>query len=127
MFSPTVFAPYRWFLGFLSDHRWLCELVMSFGSVYTLVLEIGFPFLVWRPRLRPYMIIGGILLHTGIATMMGLTVFGLFMMSLLMSFIPPEVVRYWLEVSKGRLFTLRGGGETRETARPPAVRQIAMK
>ena len=35
---------------------------MTASTLGTLVLEISFPFLVWRPRLRWLMICGGILL-----------------------------------------------------------------
>ncbi len=97
-FSPVVFEPFMQFVILLAQHRWLAEILMSLGAVYTLFLEIAFPFLVWRPVLRPYMVVGGILLHTGIALLMGLTVFGLFMLVLLMSFIPPETVQRWLEL-----------------------------
>lgn len=110
-FSPVVFEPFMQFVILLSQHRWLAEILMSFGAVYTLFLEISFPFLVWRPLLRPYMIMGGVLLHTGIALLMGLTVFGLFMLVLLMSFIPPETVRRWLEL----------GTKPTETASPTPV------
>jgi len=120
-FSPTVFAPYRWFLVWLADHRWLWEVLMSFGGYFTLILEIGLPFLIWRPRLRPYVVAAGVLFHTGIATVMGLTVFSLFMMVLLMSFIPPEAVRRWLDYG-GRLLPSR----TREpiVATPAMQRQV---
>ena len=102
-FSPVVFGPYRWGLTFLAEHRLLWELAMSGGVIFTFLVEIGFPFLVWFPRLRPFMLVGAILLHTGIATFMGLTVFSIFMMVLLMSYIPPAVVRRWAETG-GRLF-----------------------
>ena len=102
-FSPVVFAPYRWVLDFLCEHRILWEILMSGGVVFTLVLEIGLPFLVWNRRLRPYVLVAAIFLHTGIATFMGLTVFSMFMMILLMAYIPPEVVRRWVDTG-GRLF-----------------------
>jgi hypothetical protein len=121
-FSPTVFAPYMWFMRQIVGHRWLVELMMSFGSVYTLFLEIAFPFLVWRPRLRPYMIILAILLHTGIAVMMGLTLFGLFMMTLLLCYIPPQTVKLWLELGEQRL---RGPADVSTPAAPsPAVVKV---
>jgi hypothetical protein len=110
-FSPTIFPPYRWLLMQLSQHRWLWELNMTAGVLFTLVLEISFVFLIWRPRLRPYVVTAGILFHTGIAIFMGLNVFSLFMMVLLMAYIPPAAVRYWLEVSQGRLFTLRSAAK----------------
>jgi hypothetical protein len=102
-FSPTVFQPYMWLMMQLSGMRWLAEIVMSIGAAYTLFLEIGFPFLVWRPTLRPFMLMAAILLHTGIAVFMGLTVFGLFMLVLLMAFIPPETVKRWLEVGDRKI------------------------
>jgi hypothetical protein len=102
-FSPVIFRPYLWTLMQMSEFRWLCELGMSFGTVYTLFLEIAFPFLVWRPLLRPYMVMCAILLHTGIAVLMGLTVFGLFMLVLLLSYIPPETVRRWIELGERRV------------------------
>lgn len=119
-FSPVVFEPFLQFVILLAEHRWLAEILMSFGAVYTLFLEIAFPFLVWRPVLRPYMVIGAILLHTGIAFLMGLTVFGLFMLVLVMSFIPPETVKRWLELGKTNQpeSTLPGPHRTRaETVR----------
>jgi hypothetical protein len=118
-FSPTIYAPYRWFLLQLSDYRWASELMMSAGAVYTLFLEIALPFLVWRPKLRPYMVVAAILLHTGIAVFMGLTVFGLFMMTLLMSFVPPQTVSRWLEIGEERLRS-RGAGA------PPAREPVAV-
>ena len=102
-FSPVVFGPYRWALNFLAEYRLLWEIAMSAGVVFTLVVEIGLPFLIWRPRLRPYVLIAAIMLHVGIATFMGLTVFSIFMMVLLMAYIPPTVVRRWAD-SGGRLF-----------------------
>ena len=110
-FSPTIFPPYRWLLAQLSQHRWLWELNMTAGVLFTLILEISFVFLIWRPRLRPYVVTAGILFHTGIAIFMGLNVFSLFMMVLLMAYVPPAAVRYWLEVSQGRLFTLRSAAK----------------
>lgn len=118
-FSPTIYAPYRWFLLQLSDYRWASELMMSAGAVYTLFLEIALPFLVWRPKLRPYMVVAAILLHTGIAVFMGLTVFGLFMMTLLMSFVPPQTVSRWLEIGEERL-------RSRSTGAAPAREPVAV-
>ena len=73
----------------------------------TLFLEIGLPFLVWG-RLRPIIVMMAILLHTGIAILMGLNGFGLLMLCLLMSYMPAAVVRSWLggSPSKQRRFQL---------------------
>ena len=80
-----------------SKHRWLWELVMNGGCVFTLGLEIGFPFLVWNRKLRWLMITGAVLLHTGIALIMGLIGFGLCMLCLLLAFVPPEAVHRLLD------------------------------
>jgi hypothetical protein len=91
-FTPIRFALYAEPLRWLCRHRWLWEIVMSAGAVYTLVLEISFPFLVWQRRFRWLMVIGSVLLHTMIALTMGLIGFGLFMFTLVLSFVPSEAV-----------------------------------
>jgi hypothetical protein len=83
-------------ISWLARHRVLWELSMTGGAMFTLVLEIGFPFLVWNRRLRWLMVIGAVLLHTGIALFMGLVGFSLMMLALLVSFIPPSTVRQLL-------------------------------
>ncbi|MCU0706094.1 MAG: hypothetical protein MUF18_19195 [Fimbriiglobus sp.] len=60
--------------------------------LFTLFVEIGLPFLVWT-RLRPYMVIGGFLLHFGVGVFMGLLVFSLFMMTMLLSYLPGVAFR----------------------------------
>lgn len=97
LYNPLDVPLYMQFLMFLCRHRWLWELVTSTGVVFTLALEIGLPFLIWNRRLRWLLIIGAVLLHTGIALTMGLIGFGLFMLCLVLSFVPPETVRHQLE------------------------------
>lgn len=95
-FAPVNVPIYRDVLVFLTQHRWLWELAMSGGVVFTLFLEIGLPFLIWLPRWRWLMIAGATLLHFGIGLFMGLVTFSLFMLCLVSSFLPPESVRYML-------------------------------
>jgi hypothetical protein len=92
-FAPMSSALYQEFLVFLCKNRWLWEVVVSGGVAFTLVLEIGFPILVWPRATRWVMVIGAVLLHTGISLSMGLTTFGLIMLAMLLSFIPPPAVR----------------------------------
>jgi Vitamin K-dependent gamma-carboxylase len=128
-FAPMRYPFYTEPLRWLCQHRWLWETTMTFGSVYTLVLEISLPFLIWRPRYRGLMIMGSVLLHTGIAYSMGLIGFGLFMLALVMSFIPAETVHELLdglcgwrqpraddESRKARGQGVRGGRVTPEKA-----------
>jgi hypothetical protein len=91
-FTPIRFAFYAESLRWLCQHRLLWELAMTGGIVYTLALEISFPFLIWQRRFRGVLIAGSVILHTGIALTMGLVGFGLFMMGLVLSFVPAEVV-----------------------------------
>jgi hypothetical protein len=89
-FSPMGNALYMAGLKFLCVHRWLWHSFMAGGVLFTLVMEISFPFLVWNPRLRWIVVSMGLMLHTGIAMFMGLNTFSLFMVTMLMSFVPPE-------------------------------------
>jgi hypothetical protein len=95
-FNPLGIKPYLLMMGFLGRHRWLWELVTSGGTLFTLVLEIGFSFLVWNRKLRPFMVAGAVMLHTGIALTMGLVGFSLSMLVMLLAFVPPETVRRML-------------------------------
>jgi len=87
---------YRDLVTWLCRHRVLWEISMTSGAMFTLMLEVGFPFLVWVPKLRWVMVIGAVMLHTGIAVVMGLTGFSLMMLALLVAFIPPATVRQLL-------------------------------
>ena len=89
--------PYRWLLEFLADHRPLWETAMNLGVLLTLVVEIGFPFLVWNRRLRWPFIIMATMMHTMIAVLMGLTVFQLFMVVMLLAYFPPATVKRLVE------------------------------
>jgi hypothetical protein len=95
-FSALHLKFYYEMITWLARHRVLWELSMTGGAAFTLALEIGFPFLVWNRRLRWLMVIGSVLLHTGIALFMGLVGFSLMMLALLVSFIPPSAVRQLL-------------------------------
>jgi hypothetical protein len=95
-FAPLNWARYEDFLVFLCQHRPLWELVTSGGVIFTLVLEIGFPFLVWPRATRWLMIIGSVMLHVGISMTMGLTTFSLMMLCMLLAFVPTAAVKQLL-------------------------------
>jgi hypothetical protein len=95
-YNPMDIKLYYDFVVYLSQHRWLWEAVVGGGTYATLALEISFPFLVWNRRLRWLMICSAVFLHTSIALIMGLVGFGLFMLCLLLSFVPSSVVRQLL-------------------------------
>jgi hypothetical protein len=99
-FCPMHFQAYQWMIRELANARPLLNLVYAAVVYGTLVLEIGLPILVWT-RARPYVVIGAIFLHAGIAAVMGLTCFGLLMMCLLLSYVPAAVVRDRLTWASG--------------------------
>jgi hypothetical protein len=95
-FTPFNVRYYYWTLFFLSQHRWMWELMTSVGVIFTLVVEIGFPFLVWNRATRWLCVCGSVMLHTAIGLTMGLTSFSLMMLAMLLAFVPPEAVRQLL-------------------------------
>lgn len=91
-FSPLHLPFYQWALQMISQHRWLWEVMTTSLTLFTLVFEISFAYLVWLPRWRWLMILAAVGLHLGIAIFMGLVTFSLMMMTLLLAFVPPEAV-----------------------------------
>jgi hypothetical protein len=67
---------------------------MTSFAVYTLLLELALPFLIWYPRWRWVMMSGSFLLHLGIGIFMGLKVFSILMVVFVSSFMPPEVTEW---------------------------------
>jgi hypothetical protein len=108
-FAPFNVGPYFEAVRFGSKHRWLWELGASAGVVFTLVVEIGLPFLIWNRSTRWLFMCGSVMLHTAIGLTMGLTSFSLMMLAMLLAFVPPEAVRNLL----GQL-----GDQARRVARP---------
>ena len=67
----------RAILTLLAQQRWLLELIMTGGVVFTLFTEGAFPFLVWDKRWRWFMVCCSVLLHIFIGVFMGLVAFSL--------------------------------------------------
>ena len=86
---------YHWYERLLRgvvSYKPLYGAMAAGGVMFTFVAEIGVPFLVWT-RLRPYAVMVAAALHAGIAIFMGLVVFSLFMMTLLLCYVPGAAVR----------------------------------
>jgi hypothetical protein len=91
-YCPMQIGTYDALLRFLCAHRWLWETFMTGSVAFTLFTEIGFPFLVWNRKMRWPMMTLAVLLHTGIAMVMGLRTFSLLMVTMLCAFVPQETV-----------------------------------
>jgi hypothetical protein len=98
-FAPFSVSLYPQLLTFLARHRWLWELSMTGGVIFTLVVELGLPLLIWNRRLRWLCVCGSILLHTLIGLFMNLVTFSLVMISMVLAFLPPETIRLWLQIA----------------------------
>jgi hypothetical protein len=93
---------------------------MTFSGIFTLIFEIGYAFLIWRPRLRWYFLASAILLHGGIGLFLGLKTFSFIMLSMNMAFLRKEEV-YWL-------FSLWPGSAESPVVTPtsiPALKPVA--
>lgn len=93
-FAPMQNGLYLGFLNFLGSHRLLFDGFITAGALFTLAFEIGYPFLIWRPRLRWVFLSSAILIHAGIGLFMGLKVFSLIMLVMNAAFLRPEEVRW---------------------------------
>jgi hypothetical protein len=106
-FAPMNFPAYVDFLRLLCENRLVWELLMTMGSYFTLFLEISFVFLIWRPKLRWLMICLSVLMHTGIGLIMGLTTFSLFMMCMVLAFVPAATHHAFADAMVRKVMTLR--------------------
>ena len=107
-FTPVRFDLYTQLLTFLTSSLPLWHLTLFAGSLFTIVLEIGLPFLIWYPRWRPIVLMGSVMLHTGIAMTMGMTSFSLMMLVMLGAFLPAASIRRLLDrlLRGSRTYTL---------------------
>ncbi len=94
-FAPMHYGFYLDFLAFIGQHRWLYALLMTGGGFFTLAFEIGYIFLIWRPKLRWVFLAAAILLHGLIGVLMGLGTFALVMLVMNMAFLRKEEA-HWL-------------------------------
>lgn len=91
-FTMIHFRFYEAIVSFIAEHRPIYSFVAAGTVLFTFIMELCLPFLVWT-RLRPWMVIGGVLFHFGIGAFMGLNIFALLMMTLLLSYLPGSVIR----------------------------------
>lgn len=78
-----------------ADMTWLAwhPHLINLATHASVLWEVSFPFLIWRPRWRPWMLAGAVVLHAGIGACLGMWTFGLIMLVGCSSFLPEEAVR----------------------------------
>lgn len=91
-FTPIHYGWYQELLRIAATSRPIYAVIAAVGAYFTLFTEITLPAVVWT-RLRPYWVMLGMLLHLAIGVVMGLLVFSLFMMTMLLCFLPGSVIR----------------------------------
>jgi hypothetical protein len=99
-FGPIRYRVYEEFIRQLAENRLVIALVCASVVAFTLAVEVGLPFLVWT-KARPIAVTGSVLLHTGIAIIMGLCVFSMYMFALVLCYFPAQVVRARIGVEPG--------------------------
>ncbi len=78
------------------DLTWLAAypFILNFATHATMVLELGYPVLIWVKVLRPLVLFAAVLLHIGIGlSAPGLTVFALAMLAGNLAFVPSSWLR----------------------------------
>jgi hypothetical protein len=89
-FAPMQFEAYNWFLRLLGRNQLVLMGFLTVSSYFTLIFEIGYAFLIWRPATRWVMLGMAITLHGFIGLFMGLKTFSLMMLVMNMAFLRPE-------------------------------------
>jgi Vitamin K-dependent gamma-carboxylase len=76
-------------MTWLAWHPWLVNMMTHVSVVW----EISFCVLIWKPLWRPVMLAGAVVMHVGIGLCLGMWTFGLIMLVGCASFLPNEWVR----------------------------------
>ena len=76
-------------MTWLAWHPWLVNAMTHFSVMW----EIFFCVLIWRPRWRPLMLVMAVVLHVGIGACLGMWTFGLIMLVGCAAFLPNEAIQ----------------------------------
>jgi hypothetical protein len=98
--APMQFETYNILLRFISHNELVFHIFLLIGTYFTLVFEIGYAFLIWRPRLRRVYLAGALFLHGMIGVIMGLTSFSLIMLVMNMAFLTNKEAHLLLALPK---------------------------
>ena len=98
--EPWVFGEASWMsfamleyqsldMTWLADHPWLLNLMTHI----TVFWELSYAALIWPRLTRPWMLLGAVVVHTGIFLALGMPTFGLVMLIGNLAFVSPKSVR----------------------------------
>lgn len=81
------------------DMTWMAwhPRLMELATHISVLWELTFWSLVWRPRIKPIVLAGAVVVHVGIGACLGMWTFALIMLVGNASFLPPEAVGRWVE------------------------------
>jgi len=121
-FGLVRYPAFEWLLRQLAESRFILSIFASLITLFTLVVELGLPVLIWT-RLRPFFVIGSILLHLGIAIMMGLNVFSLYMFAFVLCYFPAKLIRDRVGYSpgQGKKMTVHYDSRSRQAVRKSSL------
>ena len=114
-FAPMQFDLYIELLRFLGGNQLLYNGFMTVSALFTLGFEIGYAYLIWRPRLRWVFLGSAIALHGGIGLFMGLKTFSLAMLVMNMAFLRKEEAA-WIFSVPASLFSAKASVPPTTTA-----------
>jgi hypothetical protein len=100
-FAPMNNSLYLGFLHVISKNALVLNLVVWSGTAFTLMFEICYAFLIWRPATRKLLLAAAVTLHGFIGMFMGLKTFALIMLVMNIAFLTPAEVR-WLLSAQAR-------------------------
>ena len=91
-YSPMNSPLYVTFLRDLAKNRLVFETATAALALGTLVFEIAYPFVIWRPSLRKLVLWMAVGMHAGIGLFMGLKTFAVLMLAFNLAFVAPESI-----------------------------------
>lgn len=112
-FAPMPFTIdqmqlYNDFLRWLGGYELFLDTFLTGACWFTLAFEIGYAFLIWRPRTRWLFLAGAITLHGFIGLLMGLKTFSLMMLVMNMGFLRRDEVDRFFRLLR---FSFKAGPE----------------
>jgi hypothetical protein len=93
--------------------------VVNLLTYGTLATELGIGVLVWSRRLRPWVLLVGVLFHLSIGWSIRVGFFGLTMFVLYLSFVDPDWAVRRILAARDAIARRRRAGEPIRAARPP--------